>query len=141
MDLIDPAKTGLGRRQVPRWDLPEGWVISARPARPALVSEEGFIAVQGTRVPRENADKGRQYQLAGLLRCAIRGRRLESCWANSRAAYRCCHGYSSASTPDPPGRGTAPSNRRMPREGSNGGQGAERPERESVMPSSLSLIH
>jgi hypothetical protein len=36
-----------------------------------------------------------------LLRCAICGRRLESCWANNRAAYRCRHGYTSAVTPDP----------------------------------------
>ena len=100
MDLVDPASTGLGHRQVQRWALPEGWVISARPAHPALVSEEDFIAVQGIRAARENTDTGRRYRLAGLLRCGICGRRLESCWANSRAAYRCRHGYSSSSTPD-----------------------------------------
>jgi site-specific DNA recombinase len=100
MDLIDPANTGLGHRQVQRWALPAGWVISARPSHPALVSEEDFIAVQGIRAPREIPGKGRQYRLAGLLRCGVCGRRLESCWANSRAAYRCRHGYSSASTPD-----------------------------------------
>jgi hypothetical protein len=61
MDLIDPANTGLGHRQVQRWGLPEGWVISARPSHPALVTEEDFIAVQGIRAPRENAGKGRQY--------------------------------------------------------------------------------
>ncbi len=101
MDLIDPANTGLGRRQVQRWALPEGWVISARPAHPALVCEEDFITVQGIRAPRENPDRGRQYRLAGLMRCGICGRRLESCWANSRAAYRCRHGYSSTRTRDP----------------------------------------
>jgi site-specific DNA recombinase len=101
MDLIDPANTGLGHRQVQRWGLPEGWVISARPSHPALVSEEDFIVVQGIRAARENTDTGRRYRLAGLLRCGICGRRLESCWANSRAAYRCRHGYSSTSTPDP----------------------------------------
>ena len=101
MDLIDPANTGLGHRQVQRWALPEGWVISARPAHPALVSEEDFIGVQGIRAPRENPDRGRQYRLAGLMRCGICGRRLESCWANNRAAYRCRHGYSSTSTRDP----------------------------------------
>jgi len=30
-DLVDPANTGLGHRQVQRWNLPEGWVISKRP--------------------------------------------------------------------------------------------------------------
>ncbi|MGH3404902.1 MAG: recombinase family protein [Streptosporangiaceae bacterium] len=101
MDLIDPANTGLGHRQVQRWGLPDGWIISARPAHPALVSEEDFIAVQGIRAAREDTAPGRQYRLAGLVRCGICGRRAESCWANGRAAYRCRHGHSSASAPDP----------------------------------------
>jgi hypothetical protein len=101
MDLIDPANTGLGHKQVQRRGLPDGWVISARPAHPALVSEQDFIAVQGIRAEREGNDPGRQYRLAGLLCCGICGRRAESCWSNGRPAYRCRHGYSSASTPDP----------------------------------------
>jgi hypothetical protein len=59
------------------------------------------LSCGGIRASRENPDRGRRYRLAGLLRCGICGRRLESCWANSRAAYRCRHGYSSTSTPDP----------------------------------------
>jgi len=43
-DLVDPANTGLGHKQVQRWNLPEGWVISRHPAHPALVSEADFIA-------------------------------------------------------------------------------------------------
>jgi site-specific DNA recombinase len=101
-ELVDPANTGLGHRKVQRWALPEGWVISARPSHPALVSEEDFINVQGIRAERGTATAtGRRYLLAGLLRCGICGRRLESCWANNRAAYRCRHGYCSAVTPDP----------------------------------------
>ena len=45
-DLVDPANTGLGHRQVQRWNLPEGWVISKHPAHAALVSEADFIAAQ-----------------------------------------------------------------------------------------------
>jgi Recombinase/Recombinase zinc beta ribbon domain len=101
MDLIDPANTGLGHRQVQRRGLPEGWVISARPAHPALVSEADFIAAHGIRATRDDADPGRQYRLSGLLRCGICGRRLESCWSNGRPAYRCRHAHSSASAPDP----------------------------------------
>ena len=101
MDLIDPANTGLGHRQVQRRGLPDGWVISARTAHPALVSEADFIAVQGIHATRESTDSGRRYLLAGLLRCGICGRRAESCWSNGRAAYRCRHGYTSASTLDP----------------------------------------
>jgi hypothetical protein len=43
----------------------------------------------------------RQYLLAGLLACGLCGRRLESAWSNGRPAYRCRHGYSSATRPDP----------------------------------------
>jgi site-specific DNA recombinase len=102
-ELIDPANTGLGQRQGQRWASPDGWVISAQPAHPALVSEEDFIAVQGIQAGRGTgtAVGRRRYLLAGLLRCGICGRRLESCWANNRPAYRCRHGYCSATTPDP----------------------------------------
>ncbi len=76
-------------------------MISARPAHPALVSEEDFIAAQGIRAERDGNEPGRRYRLAGLLRCGICGRRAESCWSNNHPAYRCRHGYSSASAPDP----------------------------------------
>jgi len=101
-DLIDPANTGLGHRQVQRWNLPEGWVISSRPAHPALVSEADFISVQEISAPRGPAGPAtRQYLLAGLIRCGTCGRRLESSWSNGCPAYRCRHGYTSATSPDP----------------------------------------
>jgi len=50
--LVDPANTTLGHRQVQRWNLPEGWVISKHPAHAALVSEADFIAAQDTAAPR-----------------------------------------------------------------------------------------
>ena len=100
LDLVDPANTGLGHRAVARWNLPEGWVISARPAHPALVSEADFIAAQDASAPRGPAGPAaRWYLLAGLLRCGICGRRLESAWSNHRPAYRCRHGYTSATRP------------------------------------------
>jgi hypothetical protein len=46
LDLVDPANTGLGHKQVQRWNLPEGWVISRQPAHPALVSETDFITAR-----------------------------------------------------------------------------------------------
>jgi hypothetical protein len=101
-DLIDPANTGLGHRQVQRWNLPEGWVISARPAHPAIVSEADYIAAQGQSAGRgPDGPAGRCYRLAGLLRCGICGRLLESCWSNCQASYRCRHGHTSATSPDP----------------------------------------
>ena len=44
LDLVDRGNTGLGHKQAQRWNLPQGWVISRKPAHPALVSEAGFIA-------------------------------------------------------------------------------------------------
>ena len=100
-DLADPANTTLGHRQVQRWNLPEGWVISKQPAHAALVSEADFIAAQDTAVPRGPAGQAvRRYLLAGLIACGQCERRLESAWSNGKPAYRCRHGYTSATGPD-----------------------------------------
>jgi DNA invertase Pin-like site-specific DNA recombinase len=104
-DLVDPANVTLGHKSVQRWNLPDGWVISSRPAHPALVSEDDFIAAQDI-----NASRGpvphdepvvRRYLLAGLLTCGLCGRRMESAWSNGKPAYRCRHGRTSAMAPDP----------------------------------------
>lgn len=100
--LVDPGNTTLGHRQVQRWNLPQGWVISRHPAHVALVSEVDFIAAQDMAVPRGPAGLCvRLYLLAGLLACGLCGRRMESMWSNGRAAYRCRHGYTSATGPQP----------------------------------------
>jgi site-specific DNA recombinase len=103
--LVDPANTTLGHKQVQRWNLPDGWVISSRPAHPALVSEADFIAAQdinAARGPVPHATPAvRRYLLAGLLACGVCGRRMESAWSNGRAVYRCRHGRTSAMAPDP----------------------------------------
>ena len=51
-ELADPANVTLGHKSVQRWNLPDGWVISSRPAHPALVSEDDFIAAQGINAAR-----------------------------------------------------------------------------------------
>jgi hypothetical protein len=102
VDLVDPANTGLGHRQVQRWNLPEGWVISKHPAHAALVSEADFIVAQDTAAPRGPAGPAvSRYLLAGLLACGRCGRRLESASSNGKPAYRCRHGYTSAARPEP----------------------------------------
>ena len=107
-DLADPADVSLGHKQVQRWNLPDVWVISNRPARPALISEADFIAAQGisaARGPSPRTDlagpQKRRYLLPGLLTCGMCGRRMESAWSNGRPAYRCRHGHTSAAKPDP----------------------------------------
>jgi site-specific DNA recombinase len=74
-DLADPADVSLGHKSVQRWNLPDGWVISRRPAHPALVSEADFIAVQDINAARGPSPQGdlavlekRRYQLAGPAR-------------------------------------------------------------------------
>jgi site-specific DNA recombinase len=92
---------------VQRWNLPDGWVISNKPAHPALVSEADFIAAQDISAARGPAPKDapavpgkRRYLLAGLLACGTCGRRMESAWSNGKPAYRCRHGHTSAMSPD-----------------------------------------
>jgi site-specific DNA recombinase len=104
-ELADPANVTLGHRSVQRWNLPDGWVISNRPAHPALVSEDDFVAVQGINAVRGPVPQDepvlRWYLLAGLLACGVCGRRMESAWTNGKAAYRCRHGRTSAMAPNP----------------------------------------
>ena len=101
-DLVDPANTGLGHRPVQRWNMPEGLIISARPAHPAIISEADFIATQDLAARRgPDSPTGRHYRLAGLVRCGTCGRLLESCWSNGKPAYRCRHGHTSATRPAP----------------------------------------
>jgi hypothetical protein len=45
-DLVDDGDIALVHKPVQRWNLPDGWVISRKPAHPALVSEADFIAAQ-----------------------------------------------------------------------------------------------
>ena len=87
-----------------RWNLPDGWVISRKPAHPALVSEADFIAAQDISAARGpapgmglTAPQKRRYLLAGLLICGGCGRRMESAWSNGKPAYRCRHGHTTAS--------------------------------------------
>jgi hypothetical protein len=62
-----PSTCRLGHKQVQRWNLPEGWVISKHRAHAALVSEADFIAAQHTAAPRGPAGLAvRRYLLAGL---------------------------------------------------------------------------
>jgi hypothetical protein len=102
-ELADPGNVTLGHRSVQRSNLPDGWVISSRPAHPALVSEDDFIAAQDISaargpVPQDNPVL-RRYLLAGLLACGLCGRRMESAWSNGKPAYRCRHGRTSAMAP------------------------------------------
>ena len=122
-DLADPADVSLGHRTVQRWNLPDGWVISSRPAHEALVSEADFIAAQDIGAARGPAPMGgpavpgtRRYLLAGLLICGACGRRMESAWSHGKPAYRCRHGRTTAAPPglDRPGNAYVREDRILP---------------------------
>ena len=103
-ELADPGNVTLGHKSVPRWNLPDGWVISRKPTHRAMVSEADFIAAQDINAARgpapQHAPVLRRYLLAGLLACGMCGRRMESAWSNGKAAYRCRGGVPSAMAPD-----------------------------------------
>jgi hypothetical protein len=109
LQLADPADISQGHRRVQPWNLPNGWVISARPAHQALVSEADFIAAQQIRAARGPAPRDgipatpdeRRYLLTGLLKCGTCGRRMEPAWSNRKATYQCRHGHTSAAAPSP----------------------------------------
>jgi site-specific DNA recombinase len=76
-ELADPANVTLGHKSVQRWNLPDGWVISRRPAHPALVSEDDFVAAQDINAARGPVPQDepvlRRYLLAGLLPAGCAG--------------------------------------------------------------------
>ena len=107
-DLADPADVSLGHKDVQRWNLPDGWVISRKAAHEALVSEADYIAAQDVNATRgpspQTGPTGpgkRRHLLAGLLKCGVCGRRMESAWSNGKPAHRCRHGHTTASLPYP----------------------------------------
>jgi hypothetical protein len=78
------------------------WVISRRPAHPALVNEQDFVAVHAiSATPRPDTVETRTCLLVGLLRCGLCGRLLESHWAYRSPGYRCRHGHTSTRGPRP----------------------------------------
>ncbi|MGW4800860.1 recombinase family protein, partial [Nonomuraea sp. NPDC004297] len=89
--------TGTADLAVRGWNAPQEWAISTKRSHPALVSDDGFVAAQAIRAARSTQDRSRRvYLLAGLLKCGLCGRRLDSHWVSGHPGYRCRHGYTSA---------------------------------------------
>ena len=93
-ELVDPANVTLGHRSVQRWNLPDGWVVSSRPAHPALVGEDDFVAAQDVNAARGPVPQDepvlRRYLLAGLLACGVCGRRDRQPGPTARACLIIC---------------------------------------------------
>jgi site-specific DNA recombinase len=97
--LVDPDNPALGYRKVRRHTTPDQWTFSDGPTHPALVSEQDFLTIQTTRA--QPSPVRHSYQLTGILACAVCGRRMEGAWSHGNPAYRCRHGHTSTTTPDP----------------------------------------
>ncbi len=93
-------RTGHPQRHLP--NPRDQWVISRHAAHATLVSEQDFVAAQAiTAAPRPDTGETRTYLLAGLLRCGLCGRLLDSHWVYRSPGYRCRHGHTSAHMPMP----------------------------------------
>jgi hypothetical protein len=93
----DPAG---GRLEIRQRHPAQDWVISEKVAHAPLVSEEDFVATQAIRALRPTGEgTTRTYLLAGVLRCGLCRRRMDSHWVNNRPGYRCRHGHTSAKPP------------------------------------------
>lgn len=92
-DQVNMATGRPGQRP----NLPAEWAISSELAHTPLVSARDFAAAQVVRVRPDAVDHRAEYALAGLVRCGLCGRRMDSHWEHGRAGYRCRHGVTSAS--------------------------------------------
>jgi hypothetical protein len=107
-DLADPADACLGHKSVQRWNLPDGWVISANPPTPRW-SARPISSLPRTSAPPAAPPPPRA--------CPCRGR-AGTCWPGcwyaaaagggwnrrgrtGKPAYRCRHGHTTASRPGP----------------------------------------
>lgn len=91
--LIDVEDVSLGHETRMRWNDTSQWIWSPQPTHEALVTTEDFDAVQTmfstNKRTRRAPALGRNYQLAGLMRCGKCGRRMQGQWNHGRAYYRC----------------------------------------------------
>ncbi|MCR6487903.1 zinc ribbon domain-containing protein [Amycolatopsis sp. OK19-0408] len=63
----------------------------------------GVVTAQRIRAARLASDgRARRFALAGLIRCGVCDRRLDSHWNHGRPTYRCHHGYTSPQSPGRP---------------------------------------
>lgn len=92
--LLDVDDVGRGHVTKMRWNDAADWIISPEPTHEPIVSRELFDTVQAMfdrnkRAATRNPRPGRQYVLAGRMRCGVCGRRMQGQWNHGRAYYRC----------------------------------------------------
>jgi len=92
--LLDVDDVALGHETKMRWNPPSEWIWSNELTHQPLIARELFDTAQSmfnhTKVAatRQPAP-GRNYQLAGLMRCTVCGKSMQGQWNHGRAYYRC----------------------------------------------------
>jgi hypothetical protein len=94
--LLNVRDVAAGYTSKMRWNTPDQWVWSERPAHPPLVSRETFDAVQQRIASRTRPQQMRKpratprpYLLRGRLRCGLCERCMQGHWVREEAYYRC----------------------------------------------------
>ena len=87
-ELTDRGNVTLGHKSLRRWNLPDGWVISNRPAHPALVNEDDFVTAQDINAARgipqaSGGGTAGPHDYSGRLTC--RNGDLRPAWMELRA--------------------------------------------------------
>ncbi|MGC5054347.1 recombinase family protein [Micromonospora sp. DT48] len=98
----EPGDRRTSRGSVRRWNPRDQWILSTRLVHPPLVSETDFVQAQTVNAVATPEDgQPRRYLLTGLVICRTCGRRADAHWIHGRSGYRCRHGHTSASPPQP----------------------------------------
>ena len=94
--LLDVDDVAAGHETKLRWNDPSDWIWSAEQTHEALVDADLFERAQQIRLAgkqRPTTHKRprvkRTYQLSGLIRCGLCGRRMQGSFNNGREHYRC----------------------------------------------------
>ena len=96
--LIDVEDVAAGHESKMRWNDPTAWIYSSDQTHEAIISTEGFAAVQrqmaaGAHRPtvRKVRATHQPYVLPGLVRCGCCGRRMQGNAAHGTRRYRCTY--------------------------------------------------
>jgi DNA invertase Pin-like site-specific DNA recombinase len=92
--LIDVEDVALGHENKMRWNDKADWIWSPDIVQEPIVSMEVFEAAQAMfdatkRTARRTPTKGRTYLFAGMMWCAVCGKRMQGHWTHDRSYYRC----------------------------------------------------
>ena len=94
--LLDVEDVAAGHETKLRWNDRSDWIWSAEVVHEPLIDADTFARAQQIRIAGEHRPTTmkrprvkRTYQLTGLIRCGLCGRRMQGSFNNGREHYRC----------------------------------------------------